>query len=762
MSDTLTATEPEAATAVDPPRRRPSPRLGELNLYLAAAGLTCVFTTLALRLWNASRAIPFTYSADALGVGAHFKTILETGWYESQPALGAPFGQVYHDFPTADNLHMAVVAVMNAFVDNWAVAFNVYYLLGFPLAALTAVWFFRLVGVSRSMTVVLAVLFALAPYHVERNQGHLFLASYYPVPLAAGIVVMALRGSALWGLRAGDRPILLAFLTGTGAMTAVAMVLVGTASSYYGIFTAVLLGVAGLAALWRDRNWRRFAGIVAAGTVLAATMLVNMAPDLLYTRGRDSNPLAITRNPEGTEVYGLKLVQLLLPSYYHRWKPLRDLRLDYNDRFPLPGESPVLGAVAAAGLVILLCVMASAFVVPARRGTTLRHLALLTLTALTVAAVGGLSTFIALFVTDNVRGWNRMSIFIAAFCLGAVGLAVDGLVRWGRALRPGGHRLGVRLPALLATGVLGVGLVDQTSPRYVPKYAEVRASYTSDATYVRAIEEQLPAGAAVYQLPHQVFPESPPLNGAVDTDQLRLYLSSTDTRWSAGGLKGRPRADWPRRLETKPIATVVPLLAIAGFSGVSVDRKALGDTAPQVEAELAVTVGAGPTVASPDGRFVFWPLADLREQMTGRHDASELEALRQATLLPPTLYFAPDFDEPVRRGAGTSWHSRTPKPQLLLDNARDTPLTVQLSFAVTSPTGASGVEVQLPGREPMSLDLTDGPASVEVDLVLPPGRSFARLRLTPAARAAAADPDDASFDVLDALLTDPVLKTVDL
>ena len=51
-------------------------------------------------------ASPFVYSNDATAVLAHFQTVLNTGWYEFKPQLGAPVGQTYHDFPQADNLHM--------------------------------------------------------------------------------------------------------------------------------------------------------------------------------------------------------------------------------------------------------------------------------------------------------------------------------------------------------------------------------------------------------------------------------------------------------------------------------------------------------------------------------------------------------------------------------------------------------------------------------------------------------------------------------
>lgn len=738
----------------------------EWSTYAAAAGLTAVLAAVALRLWHAAIGVPFYYVGDAVAVGAHVKTVLETGWYENQPSLGAPAGQVYHDFPTAENLHLGVMALMNPVVDQFGVAMNVYYLLGFPLAAVTAVWFLRLAGVSRAMSVVLAVLFALAPYHFERNIGHLWLASYYPVPLALGVVLVALRGDRLWGAgRSSRRPV--AVLTGPGALTVVAMVLVAAGSSYYAVFTALLLGVAGLVAFWRDRDWRRFAGAVAAGGVLVLTLVANALPDILYAQGRVPNTLAMTRYASEAEVYGLKLAQLLLPSDQHRWEPLRDLGRRYNENFPLPGEEPepALGLVAGSGLLLLAVVLVAVVVrgplaarADSARRRTLRHLSLLVLVALTSAVIGGLSTFVALFVTDSIRGWNRMSIVIAVLSLAAVGLVIDAGVsrlrakRWPRRARP------AWVSGVAALGVLSVGVLDQTSDAYIPDYAGNAAVFASDDAYVEAVDEALPPGAAVYQLPHIVFPETAPVHGVLDTDPLRLYLHSDDLRWSAGGLKGRPRSDWPTGLADRPVSTVVAAVAVAGFSGISVDRNATADAGAQLAGELAAELGAA-AAQSPDGRYAFWTLDGVVEDLLATYGPQELEQVREAVLLPPVAYLKPDFFEPRPLPDGTTtWPSRVADPRIFLDNARDVPVDVELSLGISSATGAGGAILEVPGSPPRTLDLTGGRVEINQRLSLPPGRTTVTLALTPAARTASPDPEWERFDVSEIELVDPVLE----
>ena len=133
----------------------------EWVVYLAATLMTALVTVFALDLWKAKLTVPFTYSGDALPTGAHFKTVIEEGWYEHQPRLGAPFGQTYNDFPTADNLHMVAAKILGLFTSDWALALNLYFLIGFALTALTMVWFLRTCGVSKLLTIALATIYAI-------------------------------------------------------------------------------------------------------------------------------------------------------------------------------------------------------------------------------------------------------------------------------------------------------------------------------------------------------------------------------------------------------------------------------------------------------------------------------------------------------------------------------------------------------------------------------------------------------------------------
>src|SRR5690606_10866225 len=137
-------------------------------LHVVCFALTSGITVVALELWNARLNVPLWYRGDSIANGAHFKTLREQPWYEFQPMLGAPHGQVLHDFPTADNLHFLAAKLIAFVTPDWATGMNLYFLLGFPLAAASALWLLRRLEVSRAIAVSVAIVFAIAPYHFVR------------------------------------------------------------------------------------------------------------------------------------------------------------------------------------------------------------------------------------------------------------------------------------------------------------------------------------------------------------------------------------------------------------------------------------------------------------------------------------------------------------------------------------------------------------------------------------------------------------------
>ena len=180
-----------------PPAALPSQHT-DAAFAAAAAALALLIACLVLEVWNADLRVPFDYSGDAAFTAAVVKNAVEEGALWENDELGAPRGQELYDFPVfaGDNVQLALVRAIGVVVRDPIVAFNLFYLLTFPLAALTAFLVLRRLGVGLPGSLVASVLYALLPYHFLRGQDHLFLAAYWAVPLGCFLVALGARGRA--------------------------------------------------------------------------------------------------------------------------------------------------------------------------------------------------------------------------------------------------------------------------------------------------------------------------------------------------------------------------------------------------------------------------------------------------------------------------------------------------------------------------------------------------------------------------------------
>ena len=359
--------------------------------------------------------------------------------------------------------------------------------------------------------------------------------------------------------------------------------------------------------------------MVLIGGVLGA----NLLPSLLYTREHGKNTEVAHRQAAEVDIYGLRVIQLLTPIPDHRLEPLARLSNDLQQTPYNSEQSMFLGLVGSIGLLgmigALLVRVARPGAAPTddgddddddggrgrlpRRGDDVRPLfGVLTIVIILVATMGGLAWFLAVAGFTELRGWNRISIVVAFLALAWLALSIDRLLA---------HRsYGVRGRALLALAgvvVIVFGIADQTSKQIVPDRRTYQAEFHADRAYFGAIEDRLPRGAAVFQLPYIPFPEAGPVNNIVEYDPLRPYLNTKHLRWSYGGMKGRD-SDWQAVAATEPAAQVVQDAIATGFSGVLVDRNGYQDKAESLTAELAQLTG-DPGFASADDRFVFFDLA---------------------------------------------------------------------------------------------------------------------------------------------------------
>lgn len=726
----------------------------EWLVYLWSFLASIVAAVVGLRLWHADLRVPFEYQGDAIATAGHISTVLSQGWFEVEPRLGAPAGEFYYDFPQADNFTLIMAKAVGLFSHEWPVVLNVVFLLGFPLAAITATWFLRKIGVGRALTVALAVAYAIAPYHFQRGESHLYLGEYWSIPLAMVVLVWVLRGERLFTRRPGVHPVL-GLLTGRGAAVVLIGALLGTASQYYSVFFLVLLVFAGVASLVVHRSWVRFLEAAASGVVVLLTLLVNLAPNLLFQHTHGAAIQALDRTRADTEIYAFKLAQLLLPWPGHQIGFLRHLRAIYDQSYPLVSEYPALGALAAAGLVAAFLVVAYLVVSRLRSDRTDRAggvveqrwfrdvvgLSFLVWVAFLFGTIGGLSTFVS-FLTTMMRGWNRIAIMMAILCLGIIGLLIDRGIAWlVQRARTGSTATGPAAPPrraaavgvpLVAALVIGcIAIVDQTPYNAAATLQQYKAAFLADQSYFASVQKAFSSDATILQLPYIRFPEDSAPDGALASGELVPFLQTTGIRWTAGGIKGRPGADWSGEIGKRTPEQIAALAAAAGMDGILIDKAAFDDGGNAIVTGLRAVPGAR-FVGAASGRWVTFDLSEEKSRLTAAVSASALRVVRTAVTRPVTPYPVPDF-----RFAATAqpnpveqWQSGKPSAAFTLENPGTTAASGTLGLDVsTTPARSGAVEITLPDGTTAQVELKDGTGRLSVHTTVAAGISHVTVAL---------------------------------
>jgi hypothetical protein len=664
--------------------------------YAGCVTFACGFLAYGLRLDRADLAAPLADEGDALLILPMVLAQHEGGTHWVNARMGAPGRQELYDFPVIDHWHFAAIALLDRVIGNPIVAFNLYYLLTYPLAAFCAMFAARCIGLSLPAAGCLGLLYAFLPYHAMRGLSHYFLSAYYLVPLALVPVV----NLALGRLRRGLWPVLV-------------MAVTSCAGAYYAFFTCVLLVSAAL----YGADLRRSARPLAWGALLIAVVFVggvaNHAPTFLHQREFGHNTAPAQRMPEDTEVYALRLTYLLMPIPDHRIPALARWRSGHDSvgrPHQADANAAMLGVVGVAGLV--LAAVALFRPRPGRRVT--RAVAGLVGWAFVVATAGGLGAVYSDLVSPAARGLARISVFVGFL---AFWLALTRLDRWTRRSR-------LRWP--LFTLVAAVGLADTTSRDWgsrtrVAEEERVRLRQSEDAAFYRAVEVRVGDGM-VFQLPFNDYPEGTRLPLVGGYDHARGMVYTTRTRWSFGAMRGREADQWQREVSAAAVPEMLQRVTLRGFDGLVIDTQAVGPDGPTFQAALNSVLGVpGPDVIHPSGRLAFYdlrPYCDrLRRELGGDYDTrarAEAEAVR-------VLWFRCfDSFEPLGKEDTHRWCASRGEAWVVNPSDRTRRVTLSYIARTVSPFPTT---LRITGdtwAETFDIDSSSGVRTVTLDV--PPGR----------------------------------------
>ncbi len=595
--------------------------------------LCAIFLFITLGLGNGIRMdVPFTYDGDGLEYNLLTKTMMETGWWLENPMTGAPGTLEMYDYAIGSNLDMLVMKIISIFSGNYAVVMNTYYILGFFLTAICSLYVFRQFHLSYPVATFGSVIYSFLFYHFFRI-GHFNLTAYYIIPLIILVILWVCQGEPLFIRKpdSGKKNLSISLgITHKGILAIVFLFLIST-HSYYGFFAALFLGIATLWSASRNYDVTLLINGAISGIVLIVFALFNKFPSLLYGLSHGSSFLMKYRYPYETEIYGLKLIQLVLPAPGHNISFLADIALKYSENRPLVNEnvSASLGIICTLGLMFLLCWIFLREGDLFRKNLGARYpildsLSLLTISAILIGTIGGFSAIIAQ-VLPEIHSYNRISLFIAFFAILAIGFLLQAVYEKNRS-----QAFFCPVFCILLLVITIFGVYDQVPGSYAFSSGSDREQeFLSQENYFSQIEKNMSPGSSILIIPDiGGFPNSFPPGEIKGLDSLKPYLHTTGLKWSYPTMKGRFWDNWQCIVSAlEPRDTLIHLFN-AGFSGLLIDTYGYSDGGKSV-IQVYTNITKLTPFLSDDGRYAFYDLTSFFNQKKEGMSLAQYEQVKQ-------------------------------------------------------------------------------------------------------------------------------------
>ena len=478
------------------------------------------------------------------------------------PQLGAPFDGNWNDYPVTEKPLLWLTGILARIIGLFAAA-NFAVMFAQVLAAVSFYAAARLLGASWVWACAGGLAFGFSRYAFAHGLHHLTVLYFWHIPLCLVVCEWVLRGE---GLRFGDRRFLLAL-----AVAAVT----GIQHVYYTAVVVQLLAWGGFVQAWR-RGWQ---GALPAATLIATAMVSFALMDanaFIYHFLHGPNHGVLQRWYTALDLYGLKLVDLVIPPPDHRWPWFALVGLHHMKQEVLlsSGENPPASYLGLVGLAALGGLTA----VSIRRlldGKRPPLEAWLILWLVLEGSVGGFNSILGVVGMTLFRSTTRYSIFILAIVLLFAARRLSRIELRNKFIMPAA----AVLVTLLA-------LADQSPPLVANEaIAATARDVTHDRDFAHALETRLGPGGMVFQVPVMDFPEGS-ITGIHSYDHLRLYLYSDSLRFSFGSNRGRPREKWQQAVSQAPLPQRVQMLESYGFGAIYVNRNGFTDGGAGLEAEF--------------------------------------------------------------------------------------------------------------------------------------------------------------------------------
>ena len=598
-------------------------------------------------LQNMDMSIPFGYDGtDTMSSLVEAKMTQESGWNIYTYKLAAPYGYNNSNnlITGLHNFDQLLLKFFTSVTGEYVKGVNYTFLATFYLIGLITYFVLRCLKLREWISIGGALTFAFLPFIFFRNIEHLVLSSYYFIPLLILLCLWIYEDKNFLVLNKSF------FSYKKNILAIIFTALIANSGIVYWQFLGCFFLVAtALANVVRNREFRCIRQSLLCIISIIVFMIIGCISEIISIVNGSSGIEGRLRSMYDSEAYSLKLIQLIMPVRSHGISYLENIIENYNTYAPLVNEnaSAYLGLVGVIGFFVLLLML---FKKKSDSNSTafkrLCALSELNICAVLFGTMGGFGAVFFAFVSQTLRGFNRISVYIAFFSITAVciifnevenkiesklgnntklkentvknDIAKNDILK-DSILEDSDTKINITkkkivlshiICAVVGSIIMLIGILEQNPHIDIP-YIENYENWTSDDNFVKNIESSVSSETMIFQLPYQEYPEAEGQGLMKSQDPFVGYLHSSTLKWSFGINKESENAEWYSDTSELSPQSMVDELKSKGFGGIYIDRYGLyeDDKWQELEKELEEYLHQKPLV-SDNERYSFFNIVE--------------------------------------------------------------------------------------------------------------------------------------------------------
>ena len=543
--------------------------------YSLVLFITMFLTYIILRIDSIKWDLPISYYWDGLAASFEIKTILDTGWWFKNPYVGAPFGTSLYDFLGFyfDSFYFFIIKIILFFTKDWGMALNIFYISLYISTSLISYFVMRKFKISFIISLMGSLVFTFLEYRFLRGGYHLLLSAYNLIPLIVLFLYYIYTNEEILVF---DKK---KFKTKKNLSAFILFLLLPTTGVYYTFFTCFFLVVILIIKSKKIEIIKKV--FVAYSCILLSIFLVYL-PGIVYK----------LTNPENLEKHS-SIIGFLYLIYYLLKRKKTNEKIEFLSYLNIFG--------------ILLSVKS------------------------------GFGVLFSIYITGLIRGYGRISVFIAYFSILAICIKINDFIK--------NKNRDKLFYNLIFIGICFFSIWDQipenvryndqaiTEYDYKSSKEKYAKEFDSDKKFVSYIEKKLGEAGMVFQLPYFKFPEAGYVGSISDYQLIKGYLHSKKIKWSYGAYKGKKEDLWNRQISSLSLPEILEKISITGFNGIYIDKRGYSSEDYQKLEEEIILISGSQPYFSDDKNLVFFDIREYSNLIKSKYSENgSLEAQKDKIL----------------------------------------------------------------------------------------------------------------------------------